>query len=97
MEIVFNLDKKELTVIDSCNFVNLHKRLKKMLGDELLQWEIVGETKWIHQYWPVLPYTEPYKITWGAVDGTTTGPYEITYGTEKFYDTIFCVSDEPEM
>ena len=96
MEIAFNFDKKELTVVGPCNFTNLHKRLKKMLGDELLQWDIVGETKWLHQYWPVLPYVEPYRITWGTISGTTTGPYEITYGSETVVDSILCISDEDE-
>ena len=91
MEIVLNFEKKEIAVNEKFNFVDLNKRLKKMLGSDLIKWDIVGaETKWIHQYYPTIIYYEPVPITWTP---TTHSPYEITYGDQTIYDTIVCFSD----
>ena len=95
MEIVLNFSEKELAVNKNCNFTELQKKLKKLLGDDLKNWTIAGsEVKWVHQYWPTISYYEPAKLIY-----TTTGtnsPYEITYGDVNITDTIVCFSDDPD-
>jgi len=93
MEILLNFDEKEVAVQEVCNFAELHKKLKKLLGDDLRNWKIAGvETKWIYQYWPTIIYQEPYKITWKD----STNPYEFTYGDSSCSESIVCFSDNKE-
>jgi len=92
MEIVLNFERREIAVREPFNFADLHKRLKKMLGDDLIKWDIVGETKWVHQYWPSIYYDPQYPITWKQ----TTTPYEITYGDQTISETIIGFTDNEE-
>lgn len=93
MEIVLNFEEKELAVNDSCNFVDLHRKVKKLLGDDLPNWTIAGkEVKWLWQYFPTIIYTEPKKLIWYDYDSTG----RITYGDQQLYESIVCFSDNPE-
>ena len=58
MEIVLNFEKKEIAVNEDCNFLELHKKLKKLLGDDLIHWTITGP--------------EVNKLTWDTIGGTVT-------------------------
>lgn len=94
MVVVFNFEEKELVVNENCNFAELQKKLKKLLGDDLGNWTIVGhEVKWVHQYWPTIRYYEPAKLVW---EDTGNSPYKITYGDTVYSDTIVCFSDDPD-
>lgn len=91
MEIVLSFEKKELIVKDNCNFLELHKRLKKLLGDELEEWDIVAQdTKWYYQWWPVYPWKD---ITYVPESGKSNNPYEIKYGSTTIAESVLAISD----
>jgi hypothetical protein len=92
MEIVLNFEEKELAVNEDCNFLDLHKKLKKLLGEDLRNWTIAGkEVKWLYQYWPTIIYQEPYKLTWHTAE---MGGF--TYGPGTYTDSVVCFSDNEE-
>ena len=89
MELIFNFEKKELAVNEDCNYLELHKRLKKLFGVSLGQWTIVGrEVKWAYQYFPT--YIWPDKPLWYE---TVTGPYQIDYSViDSPPETVVCLT-----
>jgi len=97
MEIVLNFDEKQVAVNEACNFQELNKKLKKLLGDDLPNWTIAGkDVKWVYQYWPTIIYREPYKLTWDYTVQSKGGPVGFTYNGVAYNDSIVCFSDNPE-
>ena len=91
MKVVLNFSEKEIAVSETCNFLELVEKLKKLLGDDLQNWSIAyQQTTWIHQYWPQVLYEPPLRLTW--VD-TGESPYKITYGDTTYSDTVICFTD----
>lgn len=95
MEIVLNFEEREIAVNEKCNFLELNKKLKKLLGSDLPKWDIVGnEVKWLHQFWPTIPYHEPWQpIIYGTA---TTNNYTITYGDNVLTESIVGFSDNAD-
>lgn len=92
MEIVLNFEEQEIAVNEQCNFVELNKKLKKLLGGDLPKWDIVGnEVLWLHQFWPTVTYHQPWApIIYGSAMPNT---HTITYGDNVLSETIVCFSD----
>ena len=91
MEIVVNFDRKELVVKEKANVKELSKRLEKLLGKDLENWEIVSDVVYQDRSWW---YYQPYRyhpwpiVTWKD----TTAIY--TVGNEKLEASgVYCLSD----
>ena len=71
MEIVLNFDKKEMVVKEAAKVKELLKRLEKMLGKDLDNWDIVSDVVyrnndwWYHRPYPTYPWYD-----WEVTSGT---------------------------
>ena len=91
MEIVLNFDKKELVIKEKANVKELYKRLEKLLGKDIGEWDVVSDVVYKDNNWW---YYQPYRYhPWPSVDWIdSTVTY--TVGDEKLASSgVYCISD----